>query len=413
MPVFDNDRTLRHLAFFEEVASHEEHEADWRAATAGLVTLRLLDQWIEEGPEVAADDGWSVRAVLNAIDRMDDGSPLPSLLRSTIVAMQAGSPTDMHGVLPRLMAYARGLEYEAKWRLAADVYETVIAHAHPVQESDTAVIAHLQYAAALRTMGDFQGAQAAYSTASLIADRAGDMIGVLRARIGDAKLAVARGNLPEAAAVLDATIAKASELGISTIHSMALHDRAMVAGLSGRYELAIELAYEALRESTSVADRDRILNDIGMAFHMLGLRSVARDAFLVLSATAQEQYMRWAATLSLMSIAAEEGSEPMFEQLRRSIRTGTLPPKLETEYYIRLGRAYRELDHDDMGQIALAKAIELAEYHGLFGLLFEAERALRTPAHPRRAPAQPAAGAGVADVAEAVRNMRVAALAGG
>ncbi len=65
------------------------------------------------------------------------------------------------------------------------------------------------------------------------------------------------------------------------------------------------------------ADRDRILNDIGTAFHMLGLRSVARDAFFVLSATAQEQYMRWVAMLSLMGIAAEDGSELIFDQLRR------------------------------------------------------------------------------------------------
>jgi tetratricopeptide (TPR) repeat protein len=407
--VFEHDQTLRHLAFFEEVAAHEEHEGDWRGATAGLVTLRLIDQWIEEGPDVTTPDGWSVRAVLCAIDQMDGGSPIPSILRSIVGAMQVSPGATVHDVVPRLMAYARGLEYEAKWRLAADVYEMVIAYTHPVQESDTAIMAHLQYAAALRTLGHFERAQVAYTTAGMIADQAGDMIGVLRARIGDAKLAVARGNLPEAAAVLDATIAKASELGITAIRSMALHDRAMVAGLSGRHELAIELAYEALRESTSLIDRDRILNDIGTAFQMLGLRSVARDAFLVLSATAQEQYMRWVASLSLMSIAAEEGSEPVFEQWRRSVRARELPPALQIEYYIRLGRAYRELDREDMGQIALAKAVELADHHGYFGLLFEAEQALAAPVKKRAAaPTQPY-DATVEGVAAAMRDMRISA----
>ncbi len=89
--MFGNGSSLRHLAFFEEVAAHEEHQAEWRAATAGLVALRLVDAWIEEGPEVAAPDSWNVRAVMKAVDAMDDGSTIPSILRS-IVAAIAGMP---------------------------------------------------------------------------------------------------------------------------------------------------------------------------------------------------------------------------------------------------------------------------------------------------------------------------------
>ena len=96
--------------------------------------------------------------------------------------------------------------------------------------------------------------------------------------------------------------------------------------------------------------------------------------------------MRWVATLSLMGIAAEEGFEPMFEQLRHGLRPRELPPDLETEYYLRLGKAYRELDHDDLGQVALAKAIELAEHYGYFGLLFEAERVLGAPVKQTKSP---------------------------
>jgi len=407
--VFGNDQTLRHLPFFEEVAIHEEHESAYRAATAGLVTLRLVDAWVEERTDVEIGKTQSAVAVLEAIDLMDAGSPIPSILRSVVAALKSSKETDVHDVMPRLMAYGRALEYEAEWRLAADVYETVISHAHPVHESDTAVMAHIQYAVSERMMGNFHQAQEAYATAGAIADRAGDMMGVLRARIGDAKIAVARGNLPQAEAVLDATIMRASELGIATIHSMALHDRAMVAGLRGKHDLAIELAYEALGESTNSPDRDRILNDIGTAFHMLGLRDVARDAFLVLSATAQEQYMRWVATLSLMGIAAEEGLEPMFEQLRHGLRPRELPPDLETEYYLRLGKAYRELDHDDLGQVALAKAIELAEHYGYFGLLFEAERVLGAPVKQTKSPARHAGGH-LEGIADTVRTMRMAAL---
>ena len=406
--MFGNDQTLRHLPFFEEVAAHEEHEGAWRAATAGLVTLRLVDQWIEEGADVAASDAWSVRAVLNAIDQMDEGSPVPSILKSVVAAMHHSASADVHDVMPRLMAYGRTLEYEAKWTLAVDVYDAVIAHTHPIEESESATAAHLRRGICLRTLGSFQQATEAFAAAGTIAGQAGDMMGVLRARIGDAKIAVARGNLPRAEALLDETISQAGELQISMVQSEALHDRAVVAGLRGRHDLAVELAYEALRDCSSQIDRDRILNDLGTAFHMLGLRSVARDAFLVLSATAQEQYMRWAATLSLMAIAAEDGSQPMFDQYRVQLKASELPPKLQTEYYVRLGRAYHQLAHEDLGQIALAKAIQLGEHYGYFGLLFEAEDAISaSSAHPAL-PAEMSPM--ISGIADEVRNMRIAAL---
>ena len=52
----------------------------------------------------------------------------------------------------------------------------------------------------------FDAAAAAYEQASRVALAAGDMIGVLRGRIGDAKIAMARGNMPQAESILDETI---------------------------------------------------------------------------------------------------------------------------------------------------------------------------------------------------------------
>jgi tetratricopeptide (TPR) repeat protein len=407
--VFSANHSLRHLAFFESLAAHGETEAPWRAAMAGLVVLRLVDSWLEDGAEVMAD-AWGVKAVRSAVERADDGSPVKAILGSVVDAMSAAKNRQPQVVVPRLMAYAKALEYDAKWALAADVYQSVIGHTHPVQESDTAIMAHLQLAVCLRTLGRLQEAHAAYTTAGVVAEQSGDMMGVLRARIGDAKIAVAKGNLPHAAAVLDETIAKAALGGVSTVHSMALHDRAVVAGMQGDYEMAIRFAYDALRESTVPMDRDRILHDIGSAFLELGVRSAARDAFLVLSATASEQYVRWGATLKLMSIAAEDSSQPVFEQSRRELASAALPPELETVYYTQLGLAYRQLEQEELSQIALTKAIELAERYGYNRLLFQAEHALaEVPKTRVRKPEEIPSSVG--DIAEAVRSMRELAVA--
>ena len=51
--------------------------------------------------------------------------PIRAILTSVVDAMQASKTMDAHEVMPRLMAYARALEYDAQWTLAADVYECV------------------------------------------------------------------------------------------------------------------------------------------------------------------------------------------------------------------------------------------------------------------------------------------------
>src|SRR5205814_873421 len=148
---------------------------------------------------------------------------------------------------------------------------------------------------------------------------------------------ILRGNLPRAEEILDDTIARAMGPDLSDVRSRALHDRSEVANRRGQYELAIRLAYQALEHSQSPTERDRILNDLAGSFLDLGVYSAARDAYLVISATAQEQYSRWLATLNLMDIASHTGAEVLFEQYRRQLIAEKLPPYLATGFQLVLG----------------------------------------------------------------------------
>src|SRR4249919_312511 len=98
------------MPFFSEIASLDEHDPEWRAAAAGLVLLRLLDSWIEEGPSAASPDGWAVRNVGAAIDEMPEGIPARAILRSALESITEARSVSMHTVTPRLMAYARTLD---------------------------------------------------------------------------------------------------------------------------------------------------------------------------------------------------------------------------------------------------------------------------------------------------------------
>src|SRR3712207_7615304 len=62
----------------------DEGDAEWRAVSAGLVVLRLVDAWMEEGPQVVTGDAWGLHAVRAAIDEVYDGSPTKAVLGSVV-----------------------------------------------------------------------------------------------------------------------------------------------------------------------------------------------------------------------------------------------------------------------------------------------------------------------------------------
>jgi tetratricopeptide (TPR) repeat protein len=405
--VFDSEPKLLHLPFFEDIAGREEGSPDWHASTAGLVVLRLVDTWLENGTN-RSDVEWSVRSVRCAIEAMSDGTTIRTILDRVVDALEEGKP-DFHVVVTPLMAYGKALEYDAQWTLAVDVYQSVLAHLHPMEDSDASIAAHLRLGQCYRHLNRIDDATDAFETAATVATVAGDMVGVLRARIGEAQIARTHGNLPRAAAILDETIGRATGAEMREVRSRALHDRSGVATLSGQYDLAIRLGYEALEHSESPTERDRILSDIAGAFLTLGVFSAATDAYLVLSVTAQEQYIRWSATLNLLEIASETGSEVLFELYRRQLQTQSLPPFLSTGFELNVGKGYRRFGAPDKARTHLERTIALATEHDFSQFLFEAEAELSRLREPIFVRTTAAMSLDVQEVADALRELRASA----
>ena len=367
---------LQHQPFFEALAACDESSPAWRGMSAGFVTLRLFDAWMMEGRSVIAHDGWGVRSVREAIHLVGHGSAIRALLTSAVDAMEQAPAFSATTVAPRLMAYARALQFDGQWALAADVYRTVLVYAQPVDDADVLIAANMNLGACLRVLADFPEAHIAYTTAAEIATLRDDVMNVLRARVAEANLAADRGNLPRAELILDETITRAAQEGLRGIQAVALHDRSVVARRRGDGERAVSLAYEALEKSDDQSARDRVLSDLAATFFDMGLRSAARDAHLVLAATAQEQYVRWAATINLLEIAAMDEREPVFEQYRRELVDAALPASLAAHYHYYVGQGYRMFQRLDAARSALRRAIEIATQCGLNQVLIQAEESL-------------------------------------
>ncbi len=403
---------LQHSAFFEALGGLTEGEADWHELNAGLLVLRLVDAWLTEGSQAAQVSAWGIRNLRNAVERIPATSPSRTILAGIIEIVESAVVVDVRPIAPRLMAYGRSLDYTARWALAADVFQTLLAHLHPALDPDIAFDARMRLGYCLRQEWQLEAAEAAYVEAGLIGKSAGSRKKELHAQVGLANVVIVRGNLPKADTMLSEVIAASETEGCDEVRAIALHDRAFVANGRARYEEAASLAYAALQLTTGLRERDRILNDLAISLTQLGGLESARDAFLVLAATAQEQYVRWLAMINLLEVGSLQSNEALFERYRRELVTETLPPYLRAQFHY-----YSAVGHRAFGRLAAAQreldaAGALAEQHAYNQLQFEVE-ALATHVRQGLAVERRAARelpASLQGVAEAVSEMR--ALAG-
>jgi hypothetical protein len=246
---------IRHVPFFEALAGlGDECDPAWTPLQAGLLVLRLVDGWLEEGSRAAQTTPRGIRAVRAAvrqIDRTDPNRrPLARLVLTVGAATRARrrrrrrSTRDVLAIAPWLLDYGRSLGLSGWPALAADVYETALSHLAFADQPDLVIDTNLRLGSVARTAGDLAGATLAYERAATLTAATGDVLGALRAEAGTAALAVT-----------DAPTAR--------------HGRDSL-----RYALAT-------------------------LFFDLGVDTAARDAFLVLATTADQLYVRWLATQAL------------------------------------------------------------------------------------------------------------------
>lgn len=411
--VGDKQRTLRYLAFFEAMAGLEDEGPLWHSLSAGLVTLRLVDQWLARGGSEAGADQWAIQAVRQQIECVPPTDPARAILDGIVSEVERPGEAAAARIAPRLMAYGRSLDFGGRWALAAELFETVLAFIDPIVDSDLAIAAQFRLAFCRRVLGQLDLAEQDYATAGRMAANVGDAGNTLRSSIGLAKVAMARGNLPVAERMLDDVVQKAGAPELRTLRAQALHDRANVAIWRKEHERGIAMLNEALSDTEAASSRDRIIADIALGFLEMGVRSAARDAFMVVAATAEEQFSRWSATINLLHLAAVDEMELAFEQYRRQLAGELLNPELAANFRLNLGIGFHRFGRTAQAREALLEGIALAEQHGLNRELFRLEEELAVVEKGGRAARTSAVAppASVENVATAMRRLREEALA--
>jgi tetratricopeptide (TPR) repeat protein len=366
------DIRLRHLPFFEALASSpSETSAAWRAANAGLLVLRLVDRALTDVERVTARE---LAMAHIAMRSMEQGDAVVPMIRRTLQALEAENLTRISAALRDL---GRVYISQAAWGLGRDVYATGAQAARVAEHPQLMLECLFGEGHAIRMMRLFDEATKHYANMHHVAIRLGDTRYQLEARLGIAKLMIDRGDLKAAAGRLDRLIARAHQVGCIPIESKALHDRARVAGETGDYPSVLRFAYAALQLCADPRERDRILTDIAHALALVGERVAARDGSLIVAATAQEQDMRWLATVNLMELASAEGRLAEFEDHRRRLSVEPLPPQLRASYHLAEGAGLAAFDRIDEARDAFVRMRAVSEEHRLAQSVIEADDALR------------------------------------
>ncbi len=367
---------LKHLAFFEAVGEADENSSKAHAATAGLLMLRLIDHWILAGPVMVEPESVSVRSVRHAIMQLESKDPSREVLLGLINAMQTVREVDIQPVLPRLFAYAGCLEKRAELTLAADVYGTIARLGEEDFDGDLLIDSFLRLGYCQRMMGALSEAETTYTAAGKIAKRRKETARALRSQIGNALVVMVRGNLPRAEELLAGIIDESTQAQCVEIASNALHVRSAVAQRRGDMGRAVCLAYEALQCTALPNDRDAILGDIGAYFIVMERFDAARDALMVLEATAGSELYRLNARANMVVLAARAGDKVMFETWRARIDDTAFTPEAHVNYLIETARGLRTFGERDAATDLLEQARALAADHGFNRSIFEAEEML-------------------------------------
>lgn len=362
---------IRHHAFFEALGEIEELTPQWKSIVAGLAVMRLVDRVADEG-EGAKPSEWaevtSSRAKVEAVSQGDAARAI--LLRSIEELESDRSLTERLG--SSLLAYGRALDLEARWPLAADVFQTIAERFSVRLHPRTVIEACTALGAAARNAGEWETSDRAYARAEHLAESAGDRALALTVQVGLANSLAIRGNLPAAEGELSKVFSEARSDGLQQIEALALHARASLAHLRGDYQQTIHLGYRSLELTTNPSARERILSDIAAAYAGLGMRETARDGYSIVAMTSPHQWVRWQATLNLMELALDEGDEQVFDNYVKQVENASLDPRLQAYFFFFLARGARKfgrLNED----VLFREAYDYAASHQLNQIAHEIE----------------------------------------
>lgn len=365
-------------------STHSSAHSSQQSVTALTVGLALLQQYLamrERGPDAAVDEVAlaSLRAELDTLPLLDREAVALRALADALSHWQAAPPSAFGRrlVYTALLQYGQALFGNASPKLALPVLSRVAVDAELDGDDALSAQARLLCGFVFRTVGDWESSHAAYERAYELAWEVGEFVVALRTRVGLAYNASARGDLPAARRLLDATARRASRLGPEALPYVFLA-KANLENAAGRYEEAIALCYRAYRAAGPDEEmRYASLVDLAQLFVDYGAPEVAEHALRAVLRADVDLRHHIQAQLHLLLLAGTQQREGEFHSLVDTLASAPFTVRQRALYHLYVAQGSRAFRQLSQAQDAATRAIELARSASLFQLMFESEEELR------------------------------------
>ena len=374
---------LRHAPFLERARVERDgaREVSARLALAAYVMARLVDRLHER----AADDesreayAWQADAVRRHVADLPPELPETAHLVGILEAVPASGKAST-GLRLGLTAYAYFLEHEARLAEALDVLGLAAqCHGRTIPAGEFAAIA--LFAARLRRLqAQWPLANASYAAAEEAGHATGDMVTVLRSRLGRCGVLRGQGNLPASRALAESVLRSAEELNLRDVQAMACADLGAALVLQGLFAESVQAKYRAFQLTDDEIQRMRYLGDLGEGLAQIGAYAAARTAFEIVIASQASFLVRTNAVLELMDLESGVDNRVAFERLRgqaESVRD-RMPPSMTADYLFKVGVGLARFGKAARAREILSEGLRGSEASGLNAWYFKIERTLQS-----------------------------------
>ena len=373
---------LRHAPFLERARVEREYdrEVSARMALAAYVLARVVDR-LHAG--VADDESresfaWQVDAVRRHLADLPSELPETAHLVGILDAVPPSgqAPT---GLRLGLTAYAYFLEHDARLAEAIDILSLAArCYGRAIPASEFAAIA--LFAARLRRLqAQWAAANASYAAAEQAGEAAGDMVTVLRGRLGRCGVLRGQGNLPASRALAESVLRSAEQSNLRDVQAMASADLGAVLVLQGLFAESVQAKYRAFQLTEDEVQRMRYLGDLGVGLSQIGAYGAARTAFEIVVASQASFLVRTNAILELMDLESGVDNRVAFERLRSEAESARdrMPPSMKADYLYKVGVGLARFGRVTRAREVLSEGLRHAEANALNAWYFRIERTLQ------------------------------------
>jgi hypothetical protein len=278
-----------------------------------------------------------------------------------------------------LTAYAYFLEHEARLDEALDILGLASrAHSASVPPAEFAAIA--LFAGRLnRLLARWAAANTCYQRAEDSATSAGDLVTVLRSRLGRAAVARGQGNLPLSLSMAKDVASQAQRASLREVEAMAWADLGAVLSMQGSIEESVQAKYRCFQLTEDSLTRMRVLGDLGISLLQLKAYASARLAFEIVASSNTSFIVRTNAVLELMDLESAAGNRMAFERRRAEAETSRerMPPSMVADFQFKTGVGMARFGRYKRAREFFTGGLQFSEEHRLNVWYFKFEREVK------------------------------------